>query len=60
MGEKGEGSQLYEKRCNYSAVYFVSNNRELHAWLTARLSCFVVSDEKLDKNEADGVIDQST
>ena len=38
----------------------MSNNRELHAWLTARLSCFVVSDEKLDKNEADGVIDQST
>ena len=38
----------------------MSNNRELHAWLTARLSCFVVSDEKLDKNEVDGVIDQST
>ena len=39
----------------------MSNNRELHAWLTARLSCFVVSDEKLDKNEeGDRVIDQST
>ena len=38
----------------------VSNNSCLHAWLTARLSCFVVSDEKLDKNERDGVIDQST
>ena len=41
-------------------IFTVSNNSCLHAWLTARLSCFVVSDEKSDKNERDGVIDQST